>query len=96
MNTSTYNGSIGNLWSYLQGLSLSASDSQWLAERLTQNAKKQEETKDPEKTENKPVFTHIDDSFKPSERVLSRILGPLPADFDIDKELELMWEERAR
>jgi hypothetical protein len=43
MNTATYNGSISNLWQYLQGLSLSASDSQWLAEKLIKNAKKQEE-----------------------------------------------------
>ena len=43
MKTATYNGSISNLWQYLKGLSLSASDSQWLAEKLMKNAKKQEE-----------------------------------------------------
>ncbi|MBQ2508651.1 MAG: hypothetical protein II532_02640 [Bacteroidales bacterium] len=41
-NTATYNGSISNLWHYLQGLSLSASDSQWLAKKLMKNAQKQE------------------------------------------------------
>ncbi len=41
-NTATYNGSLSHLWQYLQGLSLSADDSQWLAEKLMKNAKKQE------------------------------------------------------
>lgn len=91
MNTTTYNGSISNLWKYIQGLSLSASDSQWLAEQLMQNAGKEEK-----KDEKELVFSHIDADFKPSEAVLARVLGPVPIGFDIDKELEQMWEERAR
>lgn len=87
-NTATYNGSISNLWNYLQGLSLSATDSRWLADRLIQNAETQ--------SAKKLVFPHIDSDFKPSEKVLSRVLGPLPEGVDIDKELDLMWEERAK
>ena len=32
--------SMNNLWNYLQGLSLSASNQRWLAERLLENAEK--------------------------------------------------------
>lgn len=32
--------SMNNLWNYLQGLSLSASNRRWLAERLMENAEK--------------------------------------------------------
>ena len=88
MSTATYNGSIGDLWHYLQGLSLSASDSQWLADKLVQNAQKHEAKR--------LVFPHIDDNSQPSEELLSMVLGPVPEGFDIDKELELMWEERAK
>ncbi|MBP3764106.1 MAG: hypothetical protein J6I49_09580 [Bacteroidales bacterium] len=91
MNTATYNGSIADLWHYLQGLSLSPSDSQWLADKLVQNTKMEEPP-----AAKKLVFPHIDDDFKPSEAVLARVLGPVPEGFDIDKELELMWEERAK
>lgn len=42
MNTSTYNNTMTNLWNYLQGLSLSATDSRWLAAHLMQNADMQE------------------------------------------------------
>ncbi|MBQ7279630.1 MAG: hypothetical protein IJR13_02755 [Bacteroidales bacterium] len=91
MKTSTYNGSIGDLWHYLQGLSLSATDSLWLAEKLAQNAQKKEKTE-----KKKLVFPHIDDGIKPSEELLSMVLGAAPDGFDIDKELELMWEERAK
>ena len=34
--------SMNNLWNYLQGLSLSASNRRWLAERLMENAEKVE------------------------------------------------------
>lgn len=48
------------------------------------------------KSEKELVFPHFDDGFVPSESLLSMVLGPLPEGFDIDKELELMWEERAK
>ena len=91
MNTATCNGSIADLWHYLQGLSLSPADSQWLADKLVQNIKKEETPAAKEL-----VFPHIDDDFKPSEVVLARVLGPVPEGLDIDKELELMWEDWAK
>lgn len=91
MNTATCNGSIADLWHYLQGLSLSPADSQWLADKLVQNTKKEETPAAKEL-----VFPHIDDDFKPSEAVLARVLGPVPEGLDIDKELELMWEDWAK
>ena len=93
MSTSTYsNSAMNNLWNYIQGLSLSASDRQWLADRLTEYP----EGKRTAKSEKELVFPHINDDFVPSEELLSMVLGPLPEGFDIDKELNLMWEERAK
>ena len=85
MSTSTYsNPAMNNLWNYIQGLSLSASDRQWLADRLVEGA----EAKQTVKTEKEMVFPHFDDSFVPSESLLSMVLGPLPEGFDIDKQLD--------
>ena len=93
MSTATYsNPAMNNLWNYIQGLSLSASDRQWLADKLVEKTDEQQEAK----SEKELVFPHIDDGFVPSESLLSMVLGPLPEGFDIDKELELMWEERAK
>ena len=93
MSTSTYgNPAINNLWNYIQGLSLSASDRQWLADRLVEVS----EVKQIAKSEKELVFPHFDDGYVPSESLLSLVLGPLPEGFDIDKELDLMWEERAK
>ena len=83
---------MNNLWNYIQGLSLSASDRQWLADRLTAHPEERLKAK----TEKELVFPHFDDGFVPSESLLSMVLGPLPEGFDIDKELVLMWEERAK
>lgn len=83
---------MNNLWNYIQGLTLSASDRQWLADRLTEHPEEHMRAK----TEKELVFPHIDDDIAPSEEILSMVLGPLPEGFDIDKELELMWEERAK
>ena len=93
MSTATYsNPAMNNLWNYIQGLSLSASDRQWLADRLVEKTDEQQAAK----SEEELVFPHFDDGFVPSESLLSMVLGPLPEGFDIDKELELMWEERAK
>jgi len=93
MSTATYsNPAMNNLWYYIQGLSLSASDRQWLADRLVEKTDEQQTAK----SEKELVFPHFDDSFVPSEGLLSMVLGPLPEGFDIAKELELMWEERAK
>ena len=83
---------MNNLWNYIQGLSLSASDRQWLADKLVEGA----EVNQVAKSEKELVFPHFDDGFVQSESLLSLVLGPLPEGFDIDKELDLMWEERAQ
>lgn len=92
-NTSTYQASaaMGNLWNYLQGLSLSFEDRHWLADKLLENKENKHK-----KHSKELVFPHIDDNMEPSPELLAMVLGPVPDDFDIDKELELMWEERAK
>ena len=42
------------------------------------------------------VFPKIPKDYKPSAKVMAMTCGPLPKDFDLDKELDEMWEERAR
>ena len=92
-NTSTYQASaaMGNLWNYLQGLALSYDDRQWLADKLLEV--KEETTKKPNK---KLVFPRIPEDFKPSPEILAMSCGPLPEGFDVEKELNNMWEEWAK
>ena len=89
-NTSTYQASaaMSNLWSYLQGLSLSSEDRHWLADKLLEKKEK--------KAKKELVFPHIDADFNMSPELQEMVLGPVPEGFDIDKELEQMWEERAK
>ena len=84
--------SLNNLWSYLQGLSLTASNQRWLANHLIEAA---------ESTEHKGrkkelVFPKIPKDYKPSAKVMAMTMGKLPKGVDLDKELDEMWEERAR
>ena len=72
----------------MQGLSLSSEDRHWLADKLLEK-KEKKETKE-------LVFPHIEDDFKLSPKLQEMVLGPVPDGFDIDKELEQMWEERAK
>lgn len=45
MNHATYNSSmVDNLWNVIQGLSLSSSDQRWLADRLFESAKADDNT----------------------------------------------------
>jgi len=84
--------SLNNLWSYLQGLSLTASNQRWLANHLMEAAESAES-----KSKAKGiVFPKIPKDYKPSPRVMAMTCGPLPKDFDVEKELDKMWEERAR
>ena len=89
-STSTYKAfaAMGNLWNYLQGLALSYDERRWLADTLL-------EVKE-EKTKKKLVFPRIGDNMEPSAELLDKVLGSVPDGFDIDKELSLMWEERAK
>ena len=83
--------SLNHLWSYLQGLSLTASNQRWLADHLMEAAEITEH-----KIQNKElVFPKIPKDYKPSTRVLAMTCGPLPKNFDVEKELDEMWEERS-
>ena len=86
--------SMNNLWNYLQGLSLTASNQRWLAERLLESSEKGSAAK--EDTMKKLVFPKIGKDFKVSQEVLDVVCGSLPEDFDLDKEKEVMWEEMAQ
>lgn len=86
--------SMNNLWNYLQGLSLTASNQRWLAERLLESSEKGSATKDD--TMKKMVFPKIGKDFKVSQEVLNMVCGSLPEGFDLDKEKEVMWEEMAQ
>lgn len=84
--------SLNNLWRYLQGLSLTASDQRWLADHLIEAADNVEN----KQSKKELVFPKIPKDYKPSARVTAMTCGPLPKDFDLDRELDEMWEERAR
>ena len=85
---------MNNLWNYLQGLSLSASNRRWLAERLMSPS---EVVKDGEEQLSQDlVFPKIPQDYQASDEVLDMACGSFPEGFDIDLELEKMWEERAR
>ena len=84
--------SMNNLWNYLQGLSLSASNRRWLAERLMNPIEK---TAD-ENEDSELVFPKIPKDYQVTEEVLNMACEPFPADFDVEHELKEMWEERAK
>ncbi len=54
--------SLNNLWNYLQGLSLTASNQQWLGERLIEASKADEERNSP--TARSYGKRHSDKSFQ--------------------------------
>ena len=83
---------LNNLWSYLQGLSLTATNQRWLASHLMKAAESME--KGEQKTE--LVFPKIPKNYKPSEKVMAMTLGALPKGADLEKELEERWAEWAR
>ena len=86
--------SMNNLWNYLQGLSLTASNQRWLAERLLESSEKESPTE--EEPMKILVFPKIGMDFKVSQEVLDMVCGSLPEDFDLDAEKEIMWEEMAQ
>ena len=86
--------SMNNLWNYLQGLSLTASNQRWLAERLLESSEKEENVEEMSRKELE--FPKIGKDFKVSQEVLDLVCGTLPEDFDFDKEIEMMWEEMAQ
>ena len=86
--------SMNNLWNYLQGLSLTASNQRWLAERLLESSEKEENVEEMSRKELE--FPKIGKDFKVSQEVLDLVCGTLPEDFDFDKEIEMMREEMAQ
>lgn len=84
--------SLNNLWSYLQGLSLTASNQRWLASHLMEAAESVERKQN--KTE--LVFPKIPKDYKPSAKVMAMTLGKLPKGIDLEEELEERWQEWTR
>ena len=84
--------SLNHLWSYLQGLSLTASNQRWLASHLMEAAESVEKKQRKEEL----VFPKIPKDYKPSAKVMAMTLGKLPEGVDLEKELDKMWEDRAR
>ena len=81
--------SLNNLWGYLQGLPLTASNRRWLGKHLIESAEKTEE-----KSQKKElVFPKIPKDYKPSAKVLAMTLGALPKGVNLEKELEERWKE---
>ena len=88
--------SMNSLWGYLQGLSLTANNRKWLAERLVESLSEVDSVKETETKVKTLVFPKIPKDYKPSPEVLAMSCGSLPKDFDADIELDNMWEEWAR
>ena len=84
--------SLNNLWSYLQGLPLTASNQRWLASLLMEAAERTE-TRSRKK---ELVFPKIPKDYKPSAKVMAMSLGKLPEGVDLDRELEERWQEWTR
>ena len=80
--------SLNHLWSYLQGLSLTANNQRWLGERLIEAADNVEK-----KHKAELVFPKIPKDYKPSAEVMAMTLGKLPEGVDLEKELENRWQE---
>ena len=83
---------LNNLWSYLQGLSLTASNQRWLASHLMEAAEKEEKKRDKAEL----VFPKIPKDYKPSAKVMAMTLGNLPEGVDLEKEIEERWNEWIR
>ena len=84
--------SLNNLWSYLQGLSLTANNQRWLASHLIEAAEREES----KSKKSELVFPKIPKDYKPSAKVMAMTLGALPKGIDLEKELEERWKEWTR
>ena len=83
MNATT----LHSLWDFLQGLSLTRQNKQWLASKLIEQSTQVGSTLH---------FPKISKDFKVSEMTLKNVAGPLPEGFDVEKELAEMWEDMAQ
>lgn len=93
--------SLNNLWSYLQGLTLTASNKRWLADHLYESAKLEERPMTHEeklaeaarirKEKEKELWANIPKISKeelvPSQEILDIVkdVEPMPDDVDIEK-----------
>ena len=68
---------LNNLWSYLQGLALTNSNKQWLADHLYEDVKAKEDSK--------LQITADDLILSPEILEPVKDITPLPQDFDFDK-----------
>lgn len=69
---------------------LSIENKKWLVEKLVHDVSLSEATAKTQKLS----FPHIPANRPISKEVLNMVIGTLPRDFDIEKETDLMWEER--
>ena len=68
MNTATYSrNSMDNLWNYIQGLALPASDRRWLADRLIESTETEEQ-------ERKAILEQAQEAIN-EMRIESEIIG---------------------
>ncbi|MBP5677228.1 MAG: hypothetical protein J6W88_01880 [Bacteroidales bacterium] len=81
---------MSHLWSYLQGLPMTSGEQRWLADRLLAASEEKQVQK------HDVTLPRLPKDFMPSAEVLALSCGPLPEGFDVDKELEKMWEELAQ
>jgi len=93
--------SLNNLWSYLQGLTLTASNKRWLADHLYESARKEEQPMTREemlaeaarirKQKEKELWATMPKVSKeelvPSQEILDLVkdIEPMPDDVDIEK-----------
>ena len=93
--------SLNNLWSYLQGLTLTASNKRWLADHLYESARKEEQPMTREemlaeaarirKQKEKELWATMPKVSKeelvPSQEILDIVkdIEPMPDDVDIEK-----------
>jgi len=85
--------SMNDLWNYLQGLSLTASNQRgWLKGCWKARRKRSSIDSMPKKL----IFPKIEKDFKVSQEVFDMVCGTLPEDFGLHKEMEIMWEEMAQ
>ncbi len=93
--------SLNNLWTYIQGLTLSASNKKWLADHLYEAAKAEERKPTHEealaeaarirKEKEKALWADMPKMSKedlvPSQEILNIVkdIEPMPADIDIEK-----------
>lgn len=73
---------MNNILTFLQGLSMTASNKRWLAEHLI------EAPTTKKNTARQPSFPKLPKDYKPSDEVMAMTLGPLPKDVNLEQEIK--------